>query len=98
MMTQPAVPEKLCQHRQSTGCESLIDERFLPIESLNCRAAWQRVFSGTGIDDLGIQLAHGAQAFRFATVAPVQGLPENVLSAGRVIPEVQPVIDLGQGT
>ena len=98
MMTQSAVPEKLRQHRQSTGCESLIDERLLAIESLNCGAAWQRVFSGTGIDNLGIQLAHGAQTFRFATVARVQGLPQNVLPAGRVIPEVQPVIDLGQGT
>jgi hypothetical protein len=54
MMSEPAIPEQLRQHSKGTGRECLIDERFLPIDGLNRRAARQGVFSDVGIDDLRI--------------------------------------------
>jgi hypothetical protein len=61
MMIQLSIPEEPRQHSQCARRQRLVDEGLLPIESFNCRATWQRVFAGRGIDDLGIQLTDGAQ-------------------------------------
>ena len=55
-MTQPSIAEEPRQHGESARRQSLVDERLLPIESLDGRATRQRVFARRSIDDLGIQL------------------------------------------
>lgn len=50
-----------------------------------------------GIDDLGVQLADGAQPARLPGVASIQRLPENVLPTGGVVTEIEPVAGGTQG-
>ena len=98
MVAQPAIPKQLRQRGEGTGRECLIDERFLPVEGLNRRAARQGVFPDVGIDDLGIQLAHGSQSLSFAAIARIEWLTENVLAARRVIAQIEPIARVAQPT
>ena len=90
-MGELPIAEELRQHGQRTGSKSLVDERLLPVESFDRRTAWQGVLAGFGVYDLGIKLADRAQSTCLAAVARVQRLTENVLPAGRIVAEVEPI-------
>src|ERR1035437_1758758 len=86
-----SVAEEPRQHGERCRRKSLIDERLLPVERLDSRTAWQRGFTSLGVDNLGIQLAHGPQPAGLSSIARVQWLAENELAAGGVIAEIEPI-------
>ena len=96
VVTQLAVPEELSQHGERTQRECLVDEWLLPVECLDCGTTGQRIFSGVCIDDLRIQLAHRSQALSLPAIPAVQGLTENILTAGGVVAEIKPVAGMAQ--
>jgi hypothetical protein len=96
VIAELAIAEELSHHRKRTQCERRVDERFLPVQCLDCGAAWKWIFSGIGIHNLRIQLAHRAQALRLTAVAPIQRLAENILSARSVVAEIEPIAGAAQ--
>jgi hypothetical protein len=86
-----SVAEEPRQHGQRARRQSLVDERLLAVQRLDGRATGQRVFTSLGVDDLGIQFAHGAQPAGFPPVARVQWLAENELAAGGIVAEIEPI-------
>ena len=91
MMGQLAVPEELRQHGQRAGSKRLVDERLLPVEGFDRRTAWQGVLAGFCVDDLRVKFADRAQPIRLAAVARVQRLAEDILPAGGIVAEVEPI-------
>ena len=91
MVRELSVAEEPRQHCQRARRQSLVDERFLAIQRLDGRATGQRVFASLGVDDLGIQFAHGPQPAGFPSVARIQWLAENELAAGGVVAEIKPI-------
>ena len=87
----PSISEETGQHGQRARRQSLVDERLLAVQRLNCGTTGQRVFTSLGVDDLGIQLAHGPQPTCLSSVARVQWLTENELAAGGIVAEIEPV-------
>src|ERR1019366_595464 len=86
-----SVKEELRQNDQCARCQVLVDERLLAVESLDGGTTGQRVFTSLGVDDLGIQLAHGPQPAGLSSVARVEWLAKNELAAGGIVAEIEPV-------
>ena len=92
VMLDGAIPEELCQQGERMVGEARIDERFLTLQGLNCAAARLSIVIERRIDQLWEELRHGAQANRGTPVDPVPWLTEHELAAGRVVPEIEPVV------
>ena len=90
-MGQRAVAKEPRQHSECACRQHLIDEWLLPFKRL-CRAATrQRVLARLRIRNLRIELRNGSQPDRAAVVCGVQRLAEHILTAARVVAEVEPV-------
>jgi hypothetical protein len=86
-----AIAKELSQHRKCVRRQRLIDKWLLAVECFDCGAAREWIFSGIGIRNLRIQLAHRAQTLSLAAVSAVQRLAKNILSTGSVISEIEPL-------
>ena len=93
MIADPSIAEKAPKHRQSAGRKGLIDERLLPFERLRGGAAWQWVFSRRWVGDLRVKFRDGPQTLRPSAVDAVERLAQYILSAGRVVPQIEPIAD-----
>jgi hypothetical protein len=91
MMGERSVTEEARQHGKRAGCQHLIDERLLPFQRLDRRAAWQRIFSRRCVYNLRIEFTDRPQAFCLSAIAPVQRLTENKLAACRVVADIEPL-------
>jgi hypothetical protein len=90
-MRQKAMAQQLCKHAQSLVGEILVDEGFLSGQSL-CRTAGGLVIVFlVSLENLWVQLGHRGKAIFFLPVGGVLRLPENELSAGRAVAEIQPI-------
>jgi hypothetical protein len=63
----------------------------LPFQRFPRRATRQIVSAGCRIDDLRVEFADGSEPLSFAPLGSIQRLAENILAAGDVIAEVEPV-------
>ena len=90
-MGEDTVAKEAREHRQRTCRQHLIDEWLLPFERLRRAATGQRVLACFRIRNLRIELCNGSQPDRAAVVCGVQRLAEHILTAARVVAEVEPV-------
>jgi hypothetical protein len=90
-MAEFAVTKEPCQHRERTRSESLIDKWFLPVQRFKSGTTGQGILATLKIDDLGIEFTHGPQPIGPPPVARVQRLPENILPAGGIVAEIEPL-------
>ena len=90
-MGERAVAKEPRKHSERAGCQHLIDEWLLPFERLRRTATGQRVLACFRIRNLRIELCNGSQPDRAAVVCGVQRLAEHILTAARVVAEVEPV-------
>ena len=98
MVGQLTVAKELGQHGKSARSESLIDERLLPVQGLNRRAARQRIFAGIRVGDLRVEFTDRSQPVRLPAIACIERLAKNILSAGRIIAQIKPIIGLAQSS
>jgi hypothetical protein len=73
--------------------ESRVDERFLSLQSLNDTATRLSIVIEQRIDQFREEFGHGAQSSRGTPVHPIPWLTEHELSARRMVPEIQPIVD-----
>jgi hypothetical protein len=73
--------------------ESRVDERFLSLQGLNRATAWLSIVIERRIDQFRKEFRHGAQATGGTPVHPIPWLTEHELSACRVVPEIQPIVN-----
>src|ERR1700676_5047196 len=89
---QLTIAKELGKHGKSARCESLIDERLLSVQCLNRRAAWQRIFASISVDDLRVEFADRSQAVCLPAIARIERLAKNILSAGRIVTQIDLII------
>ena len=90
-MGERAVAKEPRQHSECACRQHLIDEWLLPFECLRRAATGQRVLACFRIRNLRIEFRNGSQPDRVAAVCGVQRLAEHILTAARVVAEVEPV-------
>ena len=90
-MGERAVAKEPRQHGECARREHLIDEWLLPFERLRRAATGQRILACFRIRNLRIEFRNGSQPGRAAAVRGVQRLAEHILTAARVVAEVEPV-------
>jgi hypothetical protein len=91
VMAQFSISEQSGQRGESTGCQSLINERFLPFKRLLGGTTRKGIFSRGGVCDLGIEFTNRTESTGFAHIAAVQRLTKDILTARCVIAEIQPI-------
>lgn len=96
MVAELAIPEEPRQHCQGARRESLIDEWFLPFESLDCRTAGQRVFTGCRVGNLRIEFRDRSQPFSLPPIPAVERLAQNELPARCTVAKIEPVCDVAR--
>jgi hypothetical protein len=74
-VAKPPISEEPRQHGKSACRQGQVDEWFLPFQCFDGRATGQRIFAGSGVDNLGVELTDEAKPVRFAPVPCVQWLP-----------------------
>ena len=90
-MGECAVAKEPRKHSERACRQHLIDEWLLSFERLRRTATGQRIFACFRIRNLRIELRNGSQPDRAAVVCGVQRLAEHILTAARVVAEVEPL-------
>src|SRR5580658_9211052 len=98
VMGQLSIPEQLRQHGQSTRGQRLVDERFLPIQGFNRRTTRQRIFARFCVNDLRVEFADRSQPVCLPAIARVEWLAKNILSTGRIVAKIEPIMGLAQSS
>ena len=91
MMSNRTVAQQARKHSECACRQHLIDERFLPLERLRRTATGQRVLACFRIRNFRIKLCNGSQPDSRAAIRGVQRLAEHILTAARIVAEVEPV-------
>jgi hypothetical protein len=81
--------QQLCEQGKRLICEILIDEGLLSAKGFGGTARWLIVLLSFAGDDLRIQLSYGQQPILLLSIGRVVRLPEDKLSAGCVVPEIE---------
>ena len=87
------MPEKFRKQCERMIGESRIDEWFLSLQGLDRAATWLVIVIERRIDHFREELLHGAQSSGGTPVHPIPWLTEHELSACRMVPEIQPVVN-----
>src|SRR5580704_11647267 len=98
VMGQLSIPEQLRQHGQSTRGQRLVDERFLPIQGFNRRTTRQRIFARFCVNDLRVEFTDCSQPVCLPAITRVEWLAKNILSAGRIVAKIEPIMGLAQSS
>src|SRR5580704_15067245 len=98
VMGQLSIPEQLRQHGQSTRGQRLVDEWFLPIKGFNRRTTRQRIFARFCVNDLRVEFTDRSQPVCLPAIACVEWLTKNILSTGRIVAKIEPIMGLAQSS
>src|ERR1019366_4416516 len=80
LVVKVSVPHEASHHRQCARGEHIVDEGFLPLQSLSCRATRKRSFAQRRIHDRGKQLGNGTQPCLGTAIEAVEGLTKDKLT------------------
>jgi hypothetical protein len=91
MIRDGPVPKEPGQQSKRMVRQSWIDERLLAFQGFNRAAARLFLILREGIDQLWKDFRHGSEPCRGTPIHPIPRLPENKLSAGRVVSKIEPI-------